>query len=41
MRPTMPVRRLLLCVLGDDATDQHLLQLDGKPVQDRRLAVRH
>jgi hypothetical protein len=31
--------RLLLCVLGDDATDQHLLQLDGKPVQDRRLAV--
>lgn len=32
-------KRLLLCVLGDDATDQHLLQLDGKPVQDRRLAV--
>lgn len=30
---------LLLCVLGDDATDQSLLRLDGSLTQGRRLKV--
>ena len=31
--------RLLLCVLGDEATDQQLLQQTGGQVQGRRLVV--